>query len=1024
MPRPSFQRLEELFNRAVDLPAAEQAAFLDRECAGDSELRGALENMLENDRNDVTEDGRLASPLGEVSSKLRHEAPTLPAATMPAAVAPRPGVLPQVAGYELLEEIGRGGMGVVYKARQDGLNRLVALKMLLPFAVPTAEQLARFRTEAEALARLSHPNVVPIYEVGACPAGPFFSMEFVPGPSLATYLDGRPCEPGAAARFTEVLADAIAAVHHRGIVHRDLKPANVLLGPRGDASATGLTRPGARPALDEYEPKLTDFGLAKDQSAPKMLTLSGTTLGTPCYMAPEQAGGRVEKIGPPADLYSLGAILYEMLSGRPPFEGATPAETIALLIGDEPPSLTRLRHGLPRDLITICMKCLEKSPRRRYATAKDLGDDLRRFRRGEAIRARAIGPIGRTYRWCRRRPLVASLIALCTALAVAFVVTVTLYDIKLQEALQQVRKQANEEREEIVKLNVNIGIMDLENGDSYAAILRFTEALRREAEPSGHEGRDHRLRIGTALAESPQLVRLLVIGVDLLCARLTGDGGKVAAAGEGYSVEVWDVAKGQKVGPALKHGDKLTGGAFSADGRSLATVDVGGKVLVWNVEDGTSREISAEGAPEVRALAFHPDGRLAVVRGKPAELSVYDLTGKGPVAAVAPVATGGDQSVLAEDGRYLLTVTDAGVANVWDVAGGKTIGAALKSDGGVTRCALSPDGKRVAVVERGNAVRVGDAATGKWLAGPLRCHFAVRRVVLSPHGDKVFTAGNGHPALIWDATTGELLAELAPGDGEIDYARFSPEGTLLLTGDRIHRARVWNAVTGRSVTPPLHHCRPLLAAAFDADGRSFVTAGKTGVVCQWRLPDTLNLKNEFFQASDQPPAEPATGLLSLRLPAEQGEIKGETSSGGLVVRPEPGGVRVCDAATGRPVSRLMPHASPVRFAAFSNDSAFLYTVDADHNARVWDSYTGEPLGQKRKLTGRVVRIDGGSGKVICAGKEFSLRPSDNKDSLDRLSSLAQVLACGWIDEARQRQTFDPQQLRSAWETLAKTPAQK
>jgi WD40 repeat protein len=1020
MARPSIQRLEELFNRVVDLPAAEQAAFLDRECAGDPELRIALENMLASDRNDRTEDGQLASPVAGVASKLRHEAPTLPAVTMPAAVAPKPGVLPQVSGYELLEEIGRGGMGVVYKARQIGLNRLVALKMLLPFAVPTAEQLARFRTEAEALGRLSHPNVVPIYEVGECPAGPFFSMEFVPGPSLATYLDGRVCDPMAAARLIEVLADAIAAVHHRGIVHRDLKPANVLLAPLRDASATGLTQPGARPALGDYEPKITDFGLAKDQSARKVLTLSGMTLGTPCYMAPEQAGSRVEKIGPAADLYSLGAILYEMLTGRPPFEGATPAATIALLVGGEPPSLWRLRPGLPRDLMTICMKCLEKSPRRRYATAKDLADDLRRFRRGETIHARAIGRIGRTYRWCRRRPLVAGLLALCTALIVAFVATVTVYDLKLQEALARVQKQANEESDEIVNLNVDIGIMDLDNGDSYAAILRFTDAFRRDRKSLDHE-RDHRFRIGTALADSPQLLRLFVVGMDLLCARLTGDGGKVAATGESYTVEVWDVAKGQKVGPVLHLGDKVTGGAFSVDGRSLATVDAGGKVLVWNLDDGTSRAIPVEGAADVRALAFLPDGRLAIVRGKQAELSVYDLSSKGTVPATKAVATSGSESVLAEDGRHLLVITEAGVADVWDVAGGKTIGVPLKADGAVTRCALSPDGKRVALVERGNAVRVGDVATGKWLAGPLHCHFAVRRVVFSPNGDNILTAGNGHPALIWDVKTGDLLAELAPGDGEIDYARFNPEGTLLLTGDRVHRARVWSAVTGRSVTPPLHHCRPLLAAAFGADGRSFVTAGKTGVVCTWRLPDSLNLKNESFEASDQPTTEPAAGQLSLQLPTVHGELKGDTTRGGLVVRPEPGGVRTYNAATGQPVSRLMPHASPVRFAAFSGDSAFLYTIDADHNARVWDSYTGEPLSRRRKITGRVVRIDGDSGKVICAGKEFSLHPSDSRESPEWLSSLARVLACGWIDEDRQRQTFDPQQLRSAWEALEKTP---
>ncbi len=482
MARSSFQRLDELFNQAVALNAGEREAFLDQACADDPELRAALDVLLRHDREAGTGDVTLKSPVDGEARRLRHDAPTLPAAPP----TPAPRRLPHVPGYELLAELGRGGMGVVYKARQASLNRVVALKMLLPVAVPTAEQLARFRTEAEALARLSHPNVVPIYDVGECDGRPFYSMEFVPGPSLAAFLDGRAQEPFAAARLIETLARAVDAVHQQGIVHRDLKPANVLLAPRRDLPRQSAAEANGRASLSTYEPKITDFGLAKARNSGRALTLSGTTLGTPSYMAPEQVRGGGDPVGPATDVYALGSILYEMLTGRPPFDGTAPEATIARLVTDDPEPPSRLRPGIPRDLVTVCMKCLEKSPRLRYPTARSLAEDLRRFRSYEPIRARPLGAFGRFNRWCRRRPSVAALAALCAALAVAFVVTVVIYQFRLSAALAAAQRRAEDERQEIVDLHVTIGINEMENGDNFSAVLHFSEALRQDAgHPTG-----------------------------------------------------------------------------------------------------------------------------------------------------------------------------------------------------------------------------------------------------------------------------------------------------------------------------------------------------------------------------------------------------------------------------------------------------------------------------------------------------------------------------------------------------------
>jgi serine/threonine protein kinase len=276
-------------------------------------------------------------------------------------------------------------MGVVYKARHLALNRLVALKMILAGGHAGEDDLVRFATEAEAIARLQHPNIVQVYEIGEQGGRPFFSLELCSGGALDKKLNGAPLPPAEAAQLVEVLARAMHAAHEKGIVHRDLKPANVLLAADG-------------------APKITDFGLAKrlDQAGH---TQTGAVMGTPSYMAPEQAGGHVHQIGPTTDVYALGAILYECLTGRPPFKGPTTLDTVLQVLEREPAPARVVNAAVPRDLETIALKCLEKDPARRYARAADLADDLERFRGGESIRARSYNMLDRLARTLERSPI-------------------------------------------------------------------------------------------------------------------------------------------------------------------------------------------------------------------------------------------------------------------------------------------------------------------------------------------------------------------------------------------------------------------------------------------------------------------------------------------------------------------------------------------------------------------------------------------------------------------------------------------
>ncbi|HYH63579.1 MAG TPA: protein kinase, partial [Urbifossiella sp.] len=344
-----------------------------------------------------------------------------------------------VPGYEGLEELGRGSMGVVYRARQAGLGRPVALKMILADTRADREALDRFTSEARILASLQHPNIVQVYEIDLGHRPPYFSMELVEGGTLADRLGGRPQPPRVAAALVRTLARAVQAAHVRGIVHRDLKPGNVLI-PAADAHGSTIGRITAAlglqpPDLGHASPKITDFGLAKDLHAGDDQTASGVVMGTPNYMAPEQAEGKSKGVGPPADVYSLGAILYEALTGRPPFTGESSMDTFIQIFHAEPVSPSRLQPRIPRDLETICLKCLHKVPGRRYPTAGELADDLDRLLAGEPILARPTPLHERAAKWARRRPALAASAAFAVVAVLGLAGAAAWHQVELQHRL-------------------------------------------------------------------------------------------------------------------------------------------------------------------------------------------------------------------------------------------------------------------------------------------------------------------------------------------------------------------------------------------------------------------------------------------------------------------------------------------------------------------------------------------------------------------------------------------------------------
>ena len=388
-------------------------------------------------------------------------------------------------------------MGVVYKARQTTLNRVVALKMVLSGEMASATELHRFRAEAEAAARLQHPNIVQLYEFGEARSGdgpprPYFALEFVAGGSLADRLDGTPQPARASAELVESLARAMHYAHGQGVVHRDLKPANILIADCGSriADSTHSDMPRAEHAVVQSAtrdpqsafPKIADFGLAKRLDSATGQTQSGAVLGTPQYMAPEQAAGKSNRVGPATDIYALGAILYVLLTGRPPFQGETPLETILQVSRDEPVSPRLLNPGVHRDLETICLKCLEKLPTRRYATAAELADDLRRYLDDQPISARPAGPVERSRAWVRRHPTTSALLAVIAVAAAGLLAVGYRSHHALELAYDQVQGERDEATKQqraahcrLVEVTVANGARRADDGDLILALPWYVE---------------------------------------------------------------------------------------------------------------------------------------------------------------------------------------------------------------------------------------------------------------------------------------------------------------------------------------------------------------------------------------------------------------------------------------------------------------------------------------------------------------------------------------------------------------------
>jgi serine/threonine protein kinase len=700
---------------------------------------------------------------------------TWPAGFRPAVTAPEQSgtdsdpVLPVVPGYEIVRELGRGGIGVVYEAWQKSLNRRVALKMLVAGACAGAEERARFRTEAEAAGRLNHVYIVPVHEVGESDGRPYLVMELIDGSSLAQHLSGTPWSPSPAADLVEKLARAIDYAHRQGIVHRDLKPANVLLQSAQDSARieqimeqpVGLS---SSALVESTTPKITDFGLAKLLAGSAAArTQTGAFLGTPSYAAPEQAEGRRRDVGPAVDVYALGAILYELLTGRPPFRGETVVETLLQVQYNEPVSPSRLRPNLPRDLTTICLKCLQKDPARRYATAAALSEDLQRFLAGMPIIARPVGTLERTWRWCRRNPTVATLAGSVAVLVVIMAVSSTLGALLLRVDRDRANRAERAAKEEL-----------------WRSLRDQAKALQ-----ASHRA-GQRFESLKVMQEAASLARGL---------RLP----------EERFQELRNTAIASLILPDVDMGKDWQGQSHDSDGLDFdATLEIyahsdqQGAVSIRRMSDNAEiARLNGSGSPAW--TRFSPDGRfLAVLVRDTPEIKIWKLDGEQAVPWMQEPANGLPFD-FSPDSRQVAIGQKDGTIRVLDLASRQLLHQ-LKSHPLDKYASLKFHPQRPLLAVAGSqSVQIYDVESEKVLAAlphPRVCY----AVAWHPDGKMLVTSCADRKLYLWDVPARKqiLVFEGHQSTGGIGLA-FNHAGDLLASNDWHGVLRFWDPRTGRQV---------------------------------------------------------------------------------------------------------------------------------------------------------------------------------------------------------------------------------
>jgi WD40 repeat protein len=876
-----------------------------------------------------------------------------------------PSAFPEVNGYEILGVVREGGMGIVYKAWQVAVDRPVALKMIRAGEKATTKNIDRFHREAQAIGQLQHPNIVQLYEHGEAEGRPFFSMEYLEGGSLSDRFRDRPQSPRRAAQLVQVLADAVHFCHQHGVVHRDLKPSNVLLteapGSKTSGSSQRLAKTPNAAGTDTsasetfdvalWTAKLSDFGLVKQLGEDSGQTLTTDVIGTPSYMAPEQTpgtSGSDRRMGAETDVYGLGAILYWALTGSPPFRGASVLETLEQVRNKEPVAPSQLHLNVPLDLETICLKCLQKVPARRYSTAQALSKDLGNFLQGREIVARPVSRLEKAKRWCRRNPGLAAAISAAVFFLAAGSGGSLFYAAKANDKAAEAIRNEAEARDNLAK----------------------AEAATREAKSA------------TELSERRRY------GVEMHLAYAAWKDGRISL------VKQWlEAQKPKKVGePDLRgfesryleqlcyldlrtlrgHGTWLRCVAFSPDGRLVASGSEDHEILIWNSADGQLIRSLPESGLSVSSLAFSPDGRYLVSATDDPGIKLWDVLAWKRVRTMEGHTNRVKAVAFSPNGKHIVSGSADRTLRVWDRATGKEVYSRHTGGSSIRSIAFSPAGNRLATTSPDGTIRIWETELWKEILKVEGHGTEVASAAFSPDGKLLVTASE-NTLTIWDAESLKERQTLHGHTGSVHSVAFSPDGERVASAGKDFTVRTWSVSPGAPLLTLRGHESDVFGVTFSPDGRRLASASGDGTVKIW---DSAN-------------SEEFSSLRGHTRRRRTGQVGGDMSVTRVQYSPDgrwlaSGGedhmIRIWEPSAENEVRTLQGHKGAVRGLAFSPDSKLLASASEDGTIRTWDVETGK---EGKVLNGHVDGVS--SVAFVPDGRSLA---SAGKDKTVRLWDLA------------------------------------